>query len=233
MRYQPFIVKPTSRLILTVALLAVCGCTRRAPAPVPAAEEAPAGESPQSLSIPLDVQEFEVVQADGRRGVFLKLSRLPEGVEHHSESRPARIVIDIKGPTGGESAEESFPGEDSLVSRMRVTRTFGVLKVVLDLQGNRPPRYSVHTMADWIMIRIGADESSGIEPWPVPFAVSACPLATSPLPRGLSINRSRGPCGRSGHSARRAQGPATTAPLHVARRSRTRESTVPAGSGSG
>jgi len=111
------------------------------------------------ISIPLDLRTFEVASADGRKGAFLKLSRLPDSVAYHSESKPARIVLEIKGPTGEETAEETFPGGDTLVSRFRVSRRFGVLRVVLDLQGDDPPEYSVHTMADWIMVRLDASDA--------------------------------------------------------------------------
>jgi len=108
-----------------------------------------------ALSVPLDLRDYHVVNAAGRRGVFLKLSRIPDAVEDHGESGPPRIVIDIKGPTGTETPEEEFPGQDTLVSRVHVARHFGVLRVVLDLQGDDMPPYTVHQMADWVMIRIG------------------------------------------------------------------------------
>ncbi len=132
--------------------LLLAGCAKRVPLMEPGAKGA-AVESLPNLSIPLDVQEFEVVNADGHRAVFLKLSRLPDAVEHRGESDPARIILEIKGPTGEEVPETVFPGRDTLLARVRMSRSFGVLRVALDLQGDDPPRYSVQTMADWIMIR--------------------------------------------------------------------------------
>ena len=110
-----------------------------------------------NLSVPLDIREFEVVSADDNRGVFVKLSRLPDDVQFHDESHPARIVLDIKGPTGEESPEEVFPGKDALVSRIRVTRTPGNLQVVLELDSDVAPEYTVHPLADWIMVRFSPD----------------------------------------------------------------------------
>ncbi len=98
--------------------------------------------------------------------MFLNLSRLPDSVAHRSETHPARIVLDIKGPTGAETPEVAFPSGDTLVSRMRVSRQPGILRVVLDLQGDEPPEYSVHIMADWIMIRLAPDTSSGLRSSP-------------------------------------------------------------------
>ncbi len=108
-----------------------------------------------SLSSPLDLRHFEVVSsAGGYRGVFLRLSRFPDGIRVTHSRAPAQIIIDIQGPTGNEAAEESFPGGDSLVAQVRVLREIGLLRVVLDLAGSDLPDYTVHRMADWIMLRI-------------------------------------------------------------------------------
>lgn len=133
-----------------VAASLFVGCSKRAALPASGAT----ADALKSLSVPLEVREFEVVQADGYRGVFLKLSRLPDSVAHHEQSDPASIVLEISGPTGGESPEEAFPGGDTLVSRVRIVRTFGKLQVAIDLQSDDAPPYTVHTMADWIMVRL-------------------------------------------------------------------------------
>lgn len=140
-----------NRLTLVCAfssLLLVAGCARRVPL-AKSGEENPFAQ----LSVPLEVQDFNVVSADGYRGLFLKLSRLPDTVESHAEKNPTRLVLEISGPTGGETPEETFPGGDLLVSRVRISSTYGVLRVVVDLFGDELPEYSVHTMADWIMVR--------------------------------------------------------------------------------
>lgn len=115
---------------------------------------------PQSLpgaSIPLDIREFEVVPAaNGARGVFLKLSRLPGTITHRSEDGPARIVIDIAGPTGTESPPEAFPANDTLVTQVTMSRQMNSMQIVLDLEGDAPPPYDVLPMADWILVRIKA-----------------------------------------------------------------------------
>lgn len=112
----------------------------------------------QGLALPLDVREVQLARADGNRGVFLRLSRLPEGIHHRAMGDPARLVLEIKGPTGTQG-EEDLPGTDDLVSRLRVQRDFGVLRVLVDLRGEEVPEYSVHAMADWIMIRFKSPRS--------------------------------------------------------------------------
>lgn len=110
---------------------------------------------PTNYSAPLELRQFEVDSTDGgARGVFLKLSRLPSGVSSSSESSPARIVVDIQGPTGTETPEEVFPGGDSLVTHISVSRQMGNLRVVLDLAVDDPPEYAVYPMADWVLVRI-------------------------------------------------------------------------------
>jgi len=109
------------------------------------------------LSAPLDLSQFEVVASGGGyRGVFLKLSRFPDAITASDSSNPGEIALDISGPTGAEAPEETFPGGDTLVTRVRVTRSIGVLHVVLDLATVNPPKYSVHQMGDWVMVRIAA-----------------------------------------------------------------------------
>ena len=106
-------------------------------------------------SEPLDVSSFEVVASGGGyRGVFLRLTRFPDSVTYFDQEEPARIYIDIQGPTGVELPEEAYPGRDNLVSMIRVTRNLGTLRVVLDLATQKAPEYSVHRMADWIMVRM-------------------------------------------------------------------------------
>lgn len=139
------------------------GCSRRLSGP---GTEKPAIEG---LAVPLDVQKFQVAPSGGRRGVFLRLSRLPHGIEHRSASHPARIIIDVAGPAGEEGPEEVLPGDEVVVKELRILRQYGSLRITLGLPGDEPPKYSVHRMADWIMIRLdgapsGEDKDDGRQP---------------------------------------------------------------------
>ena len=137
---------------LTVAAVAAGCASKRG-----RSDELGAKEVPPSLanySEPLDLREFEVNTAEGGyRGVFLKLSRLPTSVTTTSEA-PARIVVDISGPTGTDSPWETYPAGDTLVTHIGVARHVGGLRVVLDLETNEMPEYSVYPMADWVVVRI-------------------------------------------------------------------------------
>ena len=144
--------RAVARGALAVLLLAGCSSHKASKdlAGEPSAIPASAGET-----IPLDLREFDVVAGEGGfRGVFLKLSRLPTGVTHRSESAPPRIILDIAGPTGTATAPESFPAGDDLVTQVQYARQAGVLQVVLDLAGDEVPEYQVLPMADWVLVRI-------------------------------------------------------------------------------
>lgn len=144
-------------LWLPGALVAVAfllpACASRAP--LKAGDENDFERGLTALSVPLDVQDYRIVSVDGHRGVFLKLSRFPDAIDDRAETNPPRVILEIKGPTGEEAPEEELPGRDTLVSRVRVARSFGVLRVTLELQGSDVPPYSVHRMADWVMLRLG------------------------------------------------------------------------------
>jgi hypothetical protein len=151
-------------LLAGTLLAALSGCATRDSANEPKSAGAVLPASLPNVSIPLDVREFDVVSADGgARGVFLKLSRLPEAVTHRSESDPARIVLTITGPAGTDSPAESFSSGDALVTSMQVSRQAGELQVVLDIAAEAPPEYEVLPMADWVLVRIRP--ASTKRPW--------------------------------------------------------------------
>ncbi len=147
-----------------LAVLALAGCASRKPSQDLAGEPSALAAKGPGAAIPLDVREFDVVAGEGGyRGVFLKLSRLPTGVTSHSETAPPRIILDIAGPTGSETAAESYPGGDDLVTQVQLVRQIGVLQVVLELAGDDVPQFEVFPMADWVMVRIR--EPSNRRPW--------------------------------------------------------------------
>jgi hypothetical protein len=131
-------------------VLLTFGCASRVAAPT----AAPLGED-----APVALRNFEMASIDGHRAVLLRLSRIPTSVRYSDSSRPAQITIQAWGPMGDtDLPERVLPQIDPLVSQVRVSRSKGGLQVVLDLQGNEPPPFVVHEMADWIMIRFTAPE---------------------------------------------------------------------------
>jgi hypothetical protein len=143
-----------SAVILFLALLAA-SCAARPRSPL---DEMGDLESVKAPFVPLEIRELQVVKADGKRGVFLKLSRLPGGVVSRSEEEPARLVLSIQGPTVESNQTESFPAGDRLLSRIAVTPRPGELEVVLYAAGTSLPSYSVHAMTDWVMVRFERED---------------------------------------------------------------------------
>ncbi len=105
----------------------------------------------------VSLRNLQIESVDGRRAVLLRLSQLPQRVVHASSSTPARITVQISGPVGeGDFEEQVLPQTDPQIVQVRVAREDGQLEVTLDLKSDVPPPYSVHEMADWIMIRLGS-----------------------------------------------------------------------------
>jgi len=165
LRYLTESMTHTGRILMgALALAAVAGCASRTPSGELRGEQSVLPESLPGLSIPLDVQEFDVaVGDDGYRGVFIKLSRLPTGVTHSAQSDPTRIVITIAGATGSEAPPETFAANDEVVSKFMVARRLGYVQVVLDLSTEGVPEYEVLPMADWVLVRIKPGNTK--RPW--------------------------------------------------------------------
>jgi hypothetical protein len=93
--------------------------------------------------------------ADGHRAVLLRLSRLPTLVRHSTASN--RIGIEAWGPVGDtDLPERELEQSDPEISVVRVSRKQGALTVYLDFRTAAPASYTVHEMADWILIRLNS-----------------------------------------------------------------------------
>jgi hypothetical protein len=143
-----------SRPLYRVALLGVlliAGCAQKIGRPTPA----PSGDD-----APVTLRNLQIESIDGHRAVLLRLSRLPTMVRHSSSRRPAQITVQAWGPVGeGDLAERVLPQLDAQIAQVRVSRRDGGLTIVLDFHGDDPPQYSIHQMADWIMVRFPTAES--------------------------------------------------------------------------
>jgi hypothetical protein len=142
---------PLRRSAVAALVLVLAGCSTSFLRPT----AAPTGEEAA-----VTLRDLQIENVDGHRAVFLRLSRVPTMVRHSSSSNPAQITVQAWGPVGeGDLSERDLPQTDSEITQVRVSRRDGSLSVVLDLQGEDPPPYTVHEMADWIMIRLGQPRS--------------------------------------------------------------------------
>lgn len=104
---------------------------------------------------PLAVESVRASESEGYHAVFLKLSRFADSVSYAVGSDPTEIRLDLGGPAVGEDlAEERFVLADRVVNAVRLSRRGGVVHVVIEVQADEVPYYSVHEMADWIMVRV-------------------------------------------------------------------------------
>lgn len=119
--------------------------------------------SPTGDEAPVNLRQLQILQTnDGHRAVLLRLSRLPTLVRHSAENDPARIHIEAWGPTGeGDLSERELEQIDESISAVRVSRKDGALRVSVDFRSSPPPAYTVHEMADWIMIRLVSAPGQG------------------------------------------------------------------------
>jgi hypothetical protein len=126
------------------SLILIAGCSSlSAPTPAPIGSEAP-----------VNLRDLQVATSGGHRAVLLQLTRLPTLIRHSSSSEPARITIQAWGPEGdSDLPERILPQADPLVSQVRVSRTGGELRVIIEMNQMDPPPHRVHEMSDWIMVR--------------------------------------------------------------------------------
>lgn len=115
--------------------------------------------SPTPAAVGVDegitLRDVQVEAADSHRAVLVRLSQRPSQVRYGDTHHPPAIVIEAWGPPGDfDLPERTLPQVDPLVSQVRMSRSDGNLRVTIDLQGSDLPPYSVHEMADWIMVRI-------------------------------------------------------------------------------
>jgi len=135
------------RLALLLPLVLITACAQKLGRP----SAAPTGDQ-----APVTLRNIQLATLDGHRAVLLRLSRLPTLVRHSSSRHPAQIIVQAWGPAGDDLTERTLPALDAQIPRVRVSRREGALTVMLDLQGDDPPPYSVQEMADWIMIRFSS-----------------------------------------------------------------------------
>ena len=172
--------KRWASLSVAVKCFAVCcavlavGCARQprvpeqpvAPEPQGAAsapltetvESPPAGAAGEALGI----REIRVVDDNGQQGVFVKLTRPPADSAYYTLDGPARLVIDLTGPTSGGSDVGRFAVEDNpLIRTMRIGEADGKLRLAIEMRGDRVPSYTVDSLDDSLVAFIGEPTGRG------------------------------------------------------------------------
>jgi len=202
-------------------VLSVAGCATKAspPPPEPAAPAESTVVNPEALKptepvvqapgaeaqdADLRVKGIKLVQDEGQSGLFVKLSRIPDKVEHFTLSKPNRLVIDVRGPVASDlKAIERTATDDPRVSRVRAAQQDGRLRITVDLKGPAP-KYTVNDLKTMVVAFLG--ERSG-SPSParseVLYAEGGEPTA---------IAQGGGPRYAAARRSEKSEGPESSAP---------------------
>ncbi len=149
--------------------LSVAGCATKAspppPAPTVASDATPETAKPPPAPVAeaedadLRVKGVKLVQDEGQTGLFIKLSRVPDKVEHFTLSKPTRLVIDVHGPVPDVLRSFERPvRDDTRVSAVRAAKQDGRLRITVDLKGPAP-KYTVNDLKTMVVAFLG--ERSG------------------------------------------------------------------------
>jgi len=112
----------------------------------------------------MDVREIKLIEDNGQHGLFVKLSRVPEGVEHYVLRRPTRLVIDVAGAGDvAEAAAQKYPVHDPVIREIRVARHGGKIRLTIEVRGDTMPTPSVDSLNDTLIAFLG-EPTGGTRP---------------------------------------------------------------------
>jgi type IV pilus assembly protein PilQ len=134
------------------------------------------------------------VQAnDGGRAVVIELSQEPKGQKYFTLPNPPRIVVDVSGTLADATpAEQRFPIDDSLVSRVRAAPFQGKLRVVLDLR--EPATLASLTPSGRELTAVISTSAAAAAPKaPLATASTAPAPAAAPLPTTAAATKASKP----------------------------------------
>ncbi|MBI1814256.1 MAG: type IV pilus secretin PilQ [Deltaproteobacteria bacterium] len=110
--------------------------------------------------IGIAVREIKVIEDNGQRGVFAKLSRPPGTLNHFALENPPRVVIDIVGAAGTVTDAQRFPVTDALVEQIRLAQHEGNLRLTIELRGKSVPAYTVNDLNDTVIAFLGEPQGN-------------------------------------------------------------------------
>jgi type IV pilus secretin PilQ/predicted competence protein len=177
--------------------------------PAPPAEVGAATETAPSLY----VREIKVIEDNGQRGVFVKLSGPPGSVNHFAVENPPRVVIDVAGAVGATIADR-FAVADAVISQVRMSQHEGNLRLSIELRGPSVPAYTVNDLNDTLITFLGEPEGNT---QPVreqvvfserPVAIAKVEAAAPPAPPVAAASEASSTSRRSSAASRDMDDPA-------------------------
>ena len=118
-------------------------------------ESIPPAGSPDASASALAVREIKVIEDNGQRGVFAKLSRPAGNLNHFTLDNPSRIVVEVAGSLGNATSAQRYPVTDALISQVRLAQHEGNMRLTVELHGHTVPSYTVNDLNDTIIVFIG------------------------------------------------------------------------------
>ena len=92
---------------------------------------------------PLLIREVSLIETAGQRRVQFQLSRSPYAIDYFPLQDPSRLVIDVEGRLASLPQVETYSTLDALVSAVRVGTYQGRIRLVIDLESEEVPSFSV------------------------------------------------------------------------------------------
>ena len=102
----------------------------------------------------LYLQEIHLATEGGTRQVLFHFSHPPDSIHAFSLSSPSRIVLDVHGPVQN-LPSRTYRAEDTLLRQVRTGSHPQRLRLVLDLNGQTDPVYSVEHQATKVIAKFG------------------------------------------------------------------------------
>ena len=140
------------------------------PAPAPQAADVPAitASARQVEQVepadPLLIQEVRLTETAGQRRVQFQFSQPPHGIDYFPLRDPSRLVIDVQGPIASRPQAETYTTLDQLVSAVRISTYQGRIRLVIDMESEEVPPFSVDQRESVITAYLGHKQDVSAAP---------------------------------------------------------------------
>lgn len=137
------------------------------PAPDPQAADVPAITASARQIEPADpllIQEVRLTETAGQRRVQFQFSQPPHGIDYFPLRDPSRLVIDVQGPIASLPQVETYNTLDQLVSAVRISTYQGRIRLVIDMESEEVPPFSVDQRESVITAYLGHKQDVSVAP---------------------------------------------------------------------
>ncbi len=133
------------------------------PAPVPAVTATASARQAEPAD-PLLIQEVRLTETAGQRRVQFQFSQPPHGIDYFPLRDPSRLVIDVQGPIASLPQVETYDTLDQLVSAVRISTYQGRIRLVIDMESEEVPPFSVDQRESVITAYLGHKQDMSAAP---------------------------------------------------------------------